>query len=497
MPSILSDRGSVVGDFQLAGHEYFLVRGPNGEITNSWIEEDASPTALQSAEGAPDAASVPTATVEYNSFGGNIGLDSRVRAPGDFTRFYQTDWDATRGTQASAWVQWPGDVVQLKDGPGGTAAGVQIPGATSAWPGDLAWSAIATIDDPLYTGFVSVKTGAVTTGEVYKWDAPSGNFLKQAECYAPQVNRAASYLSGQTGSPAGQYFLPISQPVVMANGGRWYADASGAARNLLTNGTSVINPAVCTWLAPFYDFIAAFGQNGIDSYVTGYKPVNAAAGSMGDQIYFERGTFNGVSTINSLPAISEGFLYGQSAIFGAVSCEGVLWVATLNGVWSVQWSDEYNIFRIEELVRSLRVTGPPVNWNQEIYIPCGNRLAHIKPGQGPPDYIKLDQFDTMKPPWNGRIVECIPTTDALYCKVVEEGALKPMAATAFTPATAASVRAAIVRFDAGGVWSCVYPDMSPTSTLARMPLVRTFDAINPPGIGYFVDGKTIRLIPAQ
>jgi len=469
-----------MGDFVLAGHEYFLVRGPHGEITNSWIEEDASPTALQSAEGAPDAASVPTATVEYNSFGGNIGLDSRVRAPGDFTRFYQSDWDATRGTQANSWVRWDPDTVPMVGG-----SGVVIPGrmVTATLSFTLRQQAIALIDDPIYMGFISTNGLDPTHGEVYKWDSSLGQFTFIRQVNAPQPNYASTFLSGQPGPSGtpGQYYLSISQPVVMHDGGRWYADLNGHARNAENDTDASTTVTNTCFLTPFYDFVAIFSYSTMDAYVNAQRP-------MGTMVQYQQGsvTGSGVSAvINTIPVPTQGTLSGQSAIFGAVSCEGVLWVSTLNGIWGVQWSDEYNILRVEELVRSLRVTGPPVNWNEEVYVPCGNRLAHIKPGQGPPDFIKLDQFDTMLPPFNGRIVEAIPTTDALYCRVVEEGALT------------SSIRAAVVRFDASGAWSCVYPDMNATSTLARMPLVKTSDPLNPPGIGMFVDSTHIRLLPAQ
>jgi hypothetical protein len=60
-----------------------------------------------------------------------------------------------------------------------------------------------------------------------------------------------------------------------------------------------------------------------------------------------------------------------------------------------------------------------------------------------------------------------------------------------------SCRAALMRFDAQGAWSCVLCDQATNSMLARMPLVRTYEAANPPGIGYWVDGTHIRLLPAQ
>lgn len=452
-----------MGDLILGGHHFFLVRGPNNEIANSWIEEDASPTAVQTAEGAPDAANVPTAATEYSSFGGNVGLDERVRAPGDFARWFVTDWDGTRSTQATSWVRWPGDTVALTGG----GVGVTIPGKVATGFEHLQ-SAVAILDDPTATGFVSTKVNG-GAGEFYTWDGTSFVLSKTTTAHA-----VPSFGAVQVSFKTGNYFLPNSVPVVMSGTAQWMPDVNGHVYDLVANAAS---GTFADYVVPFYDMVLALASNGKDVFVTAYKPI-------GTTVKTESASVSG-GIISTATTDATTTLQGAKWVMGALACEGVLWFTSVNAVWAIQWNDQYNIFKSEELFRVPRITGPPVNFNGEVYIPCGNRLAHINPGTKGYDWIKIDQFDVMPPPFNGRIVECVPTPDALYCKVVEDGDF------------ANSVRAAIMRFDAQGTWSCVICDQAPDSTIARMPLVRTFDTSNPPAIGYWVDGTHIRLLPVQ
>lgn len=450
-----------MGDLRLGGHDYHLVQ-VNGSITNSWREEDASPTAVQSAENAPDASSVPVATTEYTNWQGSLGLWEREQQPADYSRFYVADWDATRPMQVSAWIRWPGDTVAITGAP----AAVYTPSllAASLYP------AFTLTDDPSGPGFIAaLTTGA---GAYFRWNGTS--FAYQGVAALPVSPVAPGYVSRFAGT------LIPTPPTITASADNklLYGGDSGGGAGVIYDALTNTSLATAGWLCVnFYDYTMVF------ALANGNLTVSAWNMTGPTQVTTQK--INQVPTQYTSGAISAptiGSIKGEHAIAGAIASQGVIWLATDRKVYSIQWNDNYNTFQISELFSVPRVTGPPVDWNGEIYVPCGNRLAHIVPGQKGFSWSRIDQFDTMPPPFNGRVVQCHTTPDALYAKVVEE--------------SATSCRAALMRLDESGAWSCVYVDDS-TSLLGRMPMVATIDATNPPALGMFTDGTHVRLFPAQ
>jgi hypothetical protein len=356
----------------------------------------------------------PTAEAAWRDFSGSLGLYRQSDAPGDLTRCYLSDADTTRAGQMTAWPRWStsSDTVAVDLDSGGRAVkGVQaLVNAAGAWgfvgsPDNLHWS-------------------------YWLWNGTKFAFQRdvQGQPSNPAFAslRAPNALTQYTGSTS---FAPVT--IVQQTGTNlWMPIVPGGSTDISVAAAAGVG-VNATHNYIYFDILFSLIQGGGNLAIVPYRPTTPATANV----------LNAVTYAGLAP--SGGVILGEGVCLGVVACEGAVYIATDRSVYAMQWNDQTNTVLTTKLLELPRLTGAPVVWNGEVYIPADNRIVHIVPSQRGYDWRTPDPTGVLPGPFNGTIIHLTPSPDALFAVVNGSD-------------TAGNVNVAILRMDSNGIWSCPF-----------------------------------------
>ncbi len=429
-----------MSDVTLNGVTYILDGAGDG-LRGTHTRQDITPTFVQATEGsAGDTDVQPFAEIVYSSFNGSIGLYERTSAPGDLTRAWISDADTTRPNQLTPWLRFAtsGATVAVDDSGSGARKCVGIIALVN--PSGQGW------------GFIGFDNTAVTYW-YYRWDGTKFARVQQACRSADAIGIAGTQSVERIPTTAsGMYYSSVSIPspyIVQAT-------SAGAAQNLwcpLTNNSMV---DINTGAAPvagvgagnagvfvYFDILFTVSYATSSITITPYRPNTPAAGNV-------------VQAITSAGSVSAaGNIRGETTFLGATPCEGAVYMTTERSVYALSWNDKDNSMLITKLFELPRITGAPITWNGEVYIPTPGRLAHITPGQRGYDWKNIDSLATLPPSINTNVLQLIPFPDRLVAHVSDWQ----------------SAKSAILSMNTEGAWAC----HAVFNAVARSPLIPIVD----------------------
>jgi hypothetical protein len=413
-------------------------------IAGSVREQDLTPTFKQSVEGVGSVTDTPpTAEAAWRDFSGTLGLYRQSDSPGDLTRPFICDADNTRPGQMTAWLQWPGGAtVAIDNGTNGQAPQVMQ----------------GLVDDPVAVGFVA----ATNAGVCYYWRWNGTKFALQR---AVQGGLAGPPITQRLGNQTPFLYGPMPAPPVMpTDTSLWAAGGAGGFYDLAAAPVAGVGGTVIGSFV-YFDILFAYNCTGGNIVITPYRPRTPATGNILNSV-----TYTGLTPASlTIP--------GEATCFGAVPCEGAVYIVTDRSVYGFQWNDLTNTMLSTKLLTVSRITGAPVVWNGEVYIPADNRIIHIVPGQRGFDWRMPNPAGTLPPPYSLPIWQLATTSDALF---------------ALTAAGNVSAPWSILRMDSDGIWTILHNDQT---NAPQTPVFVVQDGTNPTAIGWMNQAGTATLLP--
>jgi hypothetical protein len=409
-------------------------------VTGTAREQDVITTFQQSTEGAATVAQqAPTSPAAWRGFPGTLGLFKQSDAPGDLTRAWISDLDNTRPGQLTAWLQWPDGATVTVDADGVSSQPVGVD---------------ALVNTAASWGFVAQNV-AGTRSSYWSWNGTKFALQRQVQARPQGTANFSSRLPSSTSMGLSGTYAPLI--VNQTDTSLWMPLGVGAVGSTdisvgLAAGVGVAN-AYHTFV--YFDILFVVSVTGGNITVTPYRPRIPGAGNV-----LQSATLNGLA--NALLTIP-----GEAVCMGVVVCEGAVYLCSDRAVYGIQWNDQNNTFLSTKLFELPQITGTPVVWNGEVYIPAGGRIAHIVPNQRGFDWRVPDPNGKMPPRYNAFIIQLQPMTDYLVAYVLDY---------------LSSGMGTILLMDANGVWSCLY---QLEASLYRTGIVPVVDGTHPEGIAFF------------
>lgn len=448
-----------MGDVTLNGASYVLDGSGDG-LRGTHSRQDITPTFVQATEGsAGDTDVQPFAEIVYSSLNGSLGLFDRTAAPGDLSRLWVSDLDNTRPNQLTAWPQYGGaTTVTVPDSGSAARKCLGITGLVQTASG---WGFIGFDNTALTYWYYTINgSSSITRSANRVQHAPANPFAEAGRLWG----------SSNTYNAAG---IGVGCIVQQTGTNLWLP---GTTTNTCTDisvapvaGVGVGDQCVFVYFDILFTVSNSVSAGNLT--ITPYRPNTPAAGNVVNAIK-DTGYVAATATIP-----------GESVCLGAVPCEGAVYLTTDHSVYAMQWNDKDNSILTTKLFELPIVTGAPVAWNGEVYIPAGNRIAHITPGQRGYDWKQIDALGCMPMPWQGNIIQLLPFPDCLLAQLGGEST---------------TLGGAILRMDVQGAWSTIYLDKA---TNFYGPLVPIIDTVYGSGVGVqttsTLSALTIFPIPAS